>query len=131
MILSARKIGDSRSQIALRRLSRARIRRHGGRVERQQGLVGEGGDEGAPVGPRKHFDRHRGAAVLMIVEEQRIRRDIRTGVVDEARTSPPEHGGQNHPAGGQQRPGPHRDDDGIRLDDAAIDLDTPAGKIRP
>ena len=60
----------------------------------------------------------------MIFEEERIRRDIRAGVVDKARTSLSEHGGQIHPFGGHQRPRPHRDDDGIRLDNAAIDLHT-------
>ena len=61
----------------------------------------------------------------MIFEEQRIRRDIYAGVVNQARTSLSEDGGQMHPFGGHQRPRPHRDNDGIRLHDAAIDLDTP------
>ena len=68
------------------------------------------------------------AGLLMIFEEERIRRDIHAGVVDKARTSSSEHGGQNHPFGGHQRPRPHRDNDGIRLDDAAVDLNTPHGR---
>ncbi len=125
MIFSAAKCGDSRSADRLELIDLIRRRCHGGRVERQRRLVGERRDEGVAVGARKHFDRHDAAALLMIFEEQRIGRDIRAGVVDEARTSPPEHRGQRHPSGCQQRPRPHRDDDGIRLDDAAIDLDTP------
>ena len=81
-----------------------------------------------PSAAREHLDRDDGAALFVIFEEERIRRNIRAGVVDEARTSLPEHGGQNHPFGGHQRPRPHRDDDGIRLDDAAIDLNASYGR---
>src|SRR6185312_14871595 len=64
---------------------------------------------------------------------QRIRWDVAAGIVDYARTSLSEHGGQRHPFRGQERPWSHRDDDGVRLDDAAIDLDASRGRamLRP
>ena len=76
-----------------------------------------------PSAAREDLDRHDAAALLLIFEEKGIGRDIRAGVVDEARASLPKDGGQIHPRGGHQRPRPHRDHDSIRLDDAAIDLD--------
>ena len=81
-----------------------------------------------PVGPWENFDRDGAAGLLLIFEEERIRRNIHAGVVDEAGASSPVHGGQSHPLGGHHRPRPHRHDDGICLNDTAIDLNTPHGR---
>ena len=62
------------------------------------------------------------------LQEQRIGRHIRVGVVHEARAALAVDGGQTHPLRGEQRPWSHRDHDGVRLDDAAVDLDACRGR---
>src|SRR5262245_19716784 len=75
---------------------------------------------GGAIAARKYFDRH---ALVRIFEEERVGRNVRAGVVDQARALQPEHGWKRHPLGRQYRPRPHGDHDRARLDDAGVDLD--------
>jgi hypothetical protein len=122
MIFSARNSGDSRSQIACRRSISP------GSGVTAAGSSGSGAWSEKAVtcvlpSARGNTSTVTARRLALIFEEQRIRRHVRAGVVDEARTSLPEHGGQSHPSAESSDQGPSRHD-GIRRDDAAIDLDT-------
>jgi len=99
-----------------------RIRGHGGRLEGQGHLGGEGGDVGTPVGTREDFDCHDPDTLLVIFEEQGIRRDIFAGVINQARAPLPKDRGQRQPRGGCEQPRSHCDHHGVRIQTGTIDL---------
>lgn len=81
MILSAWNAGDRRSPIAWRRSISS------GSGAMTTGSSGSGAwSEKAvtSVGPREHLDRHDRVAVFMMFEKERVGREIRAGVVDQA-----------------------------------------------